>query len=209
MRWLWVLGGFVCVLVAAAAAVLPLVAARSSASPPLPDLGAAPAFALTDQHNAPFTNEDLAGKVWVADFTFTHCPTICPIMFRHLAQLQQRFDEAGLKDATNLVGFSVDPERDTPERLKSHGDKFGADHDYWKLLTGPRRDIWELCRTGFKLHVQDNPGNVAEPITHDGRFVVVDQAGRIRAYHDGTDPASVDTVFADVRQLLREAKAAR
>ena len=215
MRWPWVLGGLLCITVALVLAALPWIGPRvgpwasSSADAhvlalALPQLGTAPTFRLTNRFGQPFNSSALTGKIWVADFMFTTCPLICPTLSGHMAILQSRLEDQNLQNDVRIVGFSIDPETDTPEKLRAYGETYGANPDIWKLLTGERADIWSLCRDGFKLHVQDNPGNTDEPITHSGKFVLVDRHGVIREYYDGMDPTEVDRLAADITALVAE-----
>ncbi|MEM7577987.1 MAG: SCO family protein [Planctomycetota bacterium] len=201
LRWPWLIGGLLCVAGAAAMVVIPFVLAQ--APEPLERYGAVPSFALTDRFGEPFTNADVAGKVWVANFMFTTCPSICPVMSRHLGGLQAELRERGLRDGVAIVSFSVQPEVDTPEVLRDYGNQHGAEPGLWNLLTGDRADIWQLSKDGFKLHVGavDNP---VEPIAHTGKLVLVDQAGVIRGYYDGLTPAVIDVLAADMEQLVSE-----
>src|ERR671931_583227 len=100
----------------------------------LPVLGTLPAFTLTSEQGIPFGSDDLRGKVWVANFIFTRCPTVCPLLTRKMASLQPRAQQLG--GAHHLVSFSVDPEYDSPEVLRSYAAKNGADGARWTFLTG-------------------------------------------------------------------------
>ncbi len=204
MRWPWLIGGVVCVLAAVLAAALPIaLAMRATPSQPLPELGEVPPFTLTDTDGQPFGSDALAGKVWIADFMFTSCPTICPVLSTNLSRVQDELKSRELGDDVILVSISVDPERDTPDVLEEYGKRFGAEPGRWRFLTGERTAIWTLCRDGFHLPVQDNPGNTAEPILHAGKFVLVDQTGTIRGYYDGEKSAVVDAIVTDAARLVK------
>lgn len=201
VRWPWLFGGVLCVVAALIMAALPFVLAQKPA--PLDRDGPVPAFSLIDRFGEGFSNDALAGKVWVANFMFTTCPSICPVMSRHLGKLQEAMRSAGLRDDAAIVSFSVQPEVDTPEVLREYGVLHGAEPGFWHLLTGERSAIWSLSKDGFKLHVgqADNP---AEPVAHTGKLVLVDQAGVVRGYYDGLTPAVIDELMADIRQLVNE-----
>lgn len=170
----------------------------SPAREPLMELGPAPQIRLTNQDDAPFESAALGGKVWIADFFFTSCGGPCPIMTASMAQVQQAFpEEAGL----HLVSISVDPDTDTPERLRSYGEKYGAEFERWHFLTGPIEHIQELAVKGFKV------GSVEDPVIHSTRFILVDQHGQIRGYYTGTDKEDVERLTADIRQLLEASTA--
>ncbi|MEM1026593.1 MAG: SCO family protein [Planctomycetota bacterium] len=201
MRWPWLIGGLLCIAGAMAMVAIPFVMAQAPEQ--LEKMGAVPEFALTDRFGESFTNDQLEGKVWVANFMFTTCPSICPVMSRHLGGLQSELRQRGLRGNAAIVSFSVQPEVDTPEVLREYGNLHGAEPGFWDLLTGEREAIWTLSKEGFKLHVGavDNP---VEPIAHTGKLVLVDQAGVIRGYYDGLTPAVIDELASDMLRLVSE-----
>jgi protein SCO1/2 len=164
---------------------------------PLPVLGTVPPFVLTERSGEPLRADDLIGRVWVADFVFTRCPDVCPALTARMARLQ---DAAGVPDPIRLVSFSVDPEHDTPEVLRTYAARAGAGSE-WLFVTGPRDRIAALLRDGFRVAFADD-GPPAAPITHSDRFVLVDRQLRIRGYYHGSDPE-------DLRRLARHAAALR
>jgi protein SCO1/2 len=174
-------------LVAAGAVAWLLVPAR-----PLPVLGEVPSFALTERSGRTLGASDLAGRVWVADFVFTHCPDVCLVLTARMASLQKAFASHPVR----LVSFSVDPARDTPAVLSDYAARFGA-RDDWLFLTGPRETVATLLRDGFKVAWADD-GPPSSPITHSDRLVLVDRALRIRGYYHGNEPD-------DVARLARDA----
>lgn len=164
---------------------------------PLPVLGTVPAFELTERSGRPVRAEDLAGRVWIADFVFTRCPDVCPALTARMAGLRET---TSTPDPLVLVSFSVDPVHDTPEVLRTYASRFGADAD-WLFLTGPRERIAALLREGFRVAFADD-GPPTAPITHSDRFVLVDRELRIRGYYHGSDAD-------DVARLARHAAALR
>lgn len=170
--------------------------------PPLPVLGQLPAFTLTSQHGVPYGREALRGHVWVADFFFTSCPSMCPRMTRHMAQIQSRLREAG--DAVRLVSFSVDPEVDTPERLRDYAARYGAG-ERWMFLTGPTPEIKRVSEQGFRLAVGDAPsaqGRAADvDIIHGGYFILIDRDARIRGYYRNDAPG-LEAIVRDANHLV-------
>ena len=126
-------------LFAALALAIPIAPMLVSRRPPaLPQLGDLPQFSLTDQRGRPFGRADLQGKVWVADFVFTSCADACPRLTRQMRALQDRLDPHG---RIGLLSISVDPERDTPERLRQFGETYGAREDLWRFLTGSPTEV--------------------------------------------------------------------
>lgn len=168
-----------------------------------PPLGEVPAFSLQDQSGAVVTKASLAGKVWVADFMFTSCPDVCPVLAMHMAEVQARY--AG-DDRVRLVSFSVDPTTDTPPVLAAYGQRFGADPARWFFLTGPIEDVKAVVVDGFKL-AMERVSQEGEPrkVLHGERFVVVDEAGRIRGYPDPKEPGKT-AIYATVDALLADGK---
>ncbi|MBI4604540.1 MAG: DUF420 domain-containing protein [Planctomycetes bacterium] len=169
----------------------------------LPVLGAVPAFVLTGPDGRPFDSRSLEGKVWVANFIFTHCGDTCPRMTAQMHRLQVALKASGsLSGAVRLVSFSVDPERDVPEVLDGYLARFGADRALWTFLTGDGDAIARLCREGFRLPL-GVAGTTHEPLdasdlAHSDRFVLVDAAGRVRGSYS---PISEDGE-EELRRLL-------
>jgi len=159
------------------------------------DFGAVPEFRLTDSAGRPFDSKSLAGKVWVADFFFTRCGSICPMMTAHMHHLQQ-----ALADVSNLrlVSFTIDPWRDTPAALARYAAIYHASPDRWHFLTGPQPTLQHLDRDVFRL------GDVDGSLNHSPRFVLVDANGHIRGYYDTTEQDSIPKIIADARALAGE-----
>lgn len=161
----------------------------------LPVLYEAPAFSLTDQEGRPFASDQLRGKVWVADFIFTHCPGACPLMTQKMASLQKAVPDRDVR----FVSFSVDPERDTPEVLKQYGQRFDADPARWHFLTGPKDAIFATA-AGLKLSAM--PAGAAGPdIVHSEKFLLVDGEGRVRGAYGSNDEAELKRLSADAAKL--------
>jgi cytochrome oxidase Cu insertion factor (SCO1/SenC/PrrC family) len=161
------------------------------------DYGTVPDFSLTDQNGKIFTRADLNGKVWIADFIFTNCAGTCPMITSTMRRLQD-----ALPSEINLVSFSVDPERDTPEVLAEYAMQAHADGTRWHFLTGDKDKLYDLSIKGFKLALEDTGGTAAEPITHSTRLVLIDKNGRIRGYYGGTEDAEMKKLFTDATALL-------
>lgn len=175
--------------------------------PPPPILSELPAFTLIDSAGASFGSEALRGRVWIASFFFMRCPSVCPLLMTRVAELQRRFQDAGIDDIA-LVSISVDPERDTPERLRAAEPGYGVDPARWKLLTGPLADVHALCVNGFKVPGFDGTGMIDGDIPHTTKVVLVDPELRIRGYYE-TDVDGLDEVFHRAQHVLKEARAAR
>jgi len=171
----------------------------------LPVLFPAPQFELTDQTGRPFSSSHLAGKVVVANFVFTTCTDICPLLTATMAQVRDQLRAAKLLgDKAAIVSFSVDPEHDTPEALATYGQRFGAVPAEWRFLTGSRPVIDELLIGGFKVGRPPpqarTPGGTPE-IVHTNRFALIDPRGQVRAMYSGDD-LNVSAVVEEVRRLV-------
>jgi protein SCO1/2 len=156
----------------------------------------APEFKLTDQAGQPFANDQLAGKVWVADFVFTTCTGLCPMMTEQMHEFQK------LTTASNIqmVSFSVDPEHDTPAALLAYANMNGADLSRWHFLTGDKETLWRLS-LGMKLAV--GPGDGSHQVMHSSHFLLVDPAGHVRGVYDYKDPGYMKKLVADADSLVR------
>ncbi len=184
---------------------LTLVAACSGER--IPVLGEAPRFQLTDQDGAEFDSGSLRGKLWVADFIFTRCTNMCPMLSGEMAKLQGTLRDDPLLREVRLVSFSVDPEYDRPAVLAEYAKRYDAETSHWTFATGLRDEIWELSVDGFKLAVGEDPGNVGQPLFHSDRFVLVDGDGRIRGYYGGMDSDALVRLVADLLSLAEEPEA--
>jgi protein SCO1 len=180
--WFWV------IWVVGVMAVMVIGAVRRVAPKP-PELRLPlPAFELVNQRGEPFGSKDLRGRIWVADFVFTSCPTVCPKLTKRMGELQHRTRNLG--DAFHLVTFTVDPENDTPERLAAYAKAYRASPRRWSFLTGSLASIEDTVVKGFKLAMgkeEMSPGSGLFSVFHGEKFVLVDREGMIRGYYDADD----------------------
>ncbi|CAI8261743.1 MAG: SCO1 protein [Flavobacteriales bacterium] len=139
-----------------------------------------PDFVFTNQDERLISNEDYLGKVYVIEFFFTTCPTICPVMNANMKRLEAAF---GNRDDFGIASFTIDPEKDTPEQLKRYAENLGVFSQNWHFLTGKAETIYELANTGFNIFAGINP-NVAGGFEHQGYFALVDQNGYLRSRTD-------------------------
>lgn len=168
---------------------------------PLPELGHVGAFALVDQNSAPRTAEALRGRIWVAAFFFTRCPTICPRITRRMRALQVAAEDAHQPLA--LVSFSVDPENDTPAALLSYAQRYQADLRNWSFLTGDLSVVKRTVVDGFKLALDGKPDPSAENggIIHGSHLVLVDKTLTIRGYYRSDDDTEMKLLLSDAARL--------
>ncbi|GAA4279876.1 SCO family protein [Gaetbulibacter aestuarii] len=139
-----------------------------------------PPFSFTNQNGKTITNEDYLGKVYVIEFFFTTCPSICPKMNRNLVQVQNSFK--GFKNF-GVASFTINPEHDTPEVLKEYADQYGITNPNWNLLTGEKDSIYKLANEGFNIYAGENP-NIAGGFEHSGNFALIDKEGFVRCRKD-------------------------
>ncbi|UUZ83921.1 SCO family protein [Paenibacillus sp. P26] len=156
-------------------------------------------FQFTDQEGKPVALDDLKGKVWVAQFIFTHCTTVCPTLTSNMAELQKKLKDKGA--AAELVSFSVDPDKDTPEAMKAYLSKFQADFSHWRALTGYSfNDIRAFARQSFKIAVEKDASS--DQVIHGTSFFLVDKSGTVVADYDGEEPP-YDQMIRDIKALAK------
>ena len=156
-------------------------------------------FTFTDQSGNRLSKSDLEGKVWIADFIFTNCNTVCLPMTSNMKKLQTMLSEEGLEDV-HIVSFSVDPEFDKPTVLKTYGDSFQADFKNWSFLTGYSQDtIEDLAKESFKLLVQ-KPAE-GDQVIHGTSFSLVDQTGTVVQQYSGVDDVPFEEIIKHIKIL--------
>ena len=167
-----------------------------------------PAFSLVNQMGDTVSWDGLKGKVVVADFFFTHCPTICPALTNNMHTLQQSINNAqrvGDKtpDFLHFLSFSIDPERDSVSRLKQWADRFQVNPEQWWLLTGDKKEIYDFAINHMKIGVVDGEG-VDTSFIHTDHFVLIDTNRLVRGYYHGLDSASLKQLSNDIIFLTME-----
>ncbi len=168
------------------------------------ELGQVPNFSLVNPEGLAFGSEELHGTPYVANFFFTSCPAICPLLMNAMKSLQERYHAEGIA-GVRLVSFTVDPATDTPERLKDFASAQGVDPARWTLLTGEREPIRKLLVEGFRVSMGE-PVSVGEnliDIAHTGKFVLVDSEGKIRGFYN-YDEEGRDALFRRSLSVLEE-----
>lgn len=139
-----------------------------------------PDFAFLNQDSLLITNNDYKGKVFVVEFFFTTCPTICPLMNENLIQIQNRFKNF---ENFGVASFTINPEYDTPQVLKEYAEKYGVTNINWNLMTGDSQKIYDLANAGFNIFASQSP-NALGGFEHSGMFALVDKKGFIRSRMD-------------------------
>jgi protein SCO1/2 len=176
----------------------------------LVEIGPVPKFELTDQNNKKISNKDYDGKVYVLEFFFSTCPSICPIMNKNLIGIQNDFFG---NPNFGIASISINPENDTPEVLKAHAKQLGVTSTNWHFLTGDKAYIMDLSNKGFNIYAGQNE-KVAGGFEHSGLFALVDKKGIIRCrkdaqgnpimYYDGLEKDGVNAIKKDIKLLLEE-----
>ena len=192
-----------------ALAVASFAVRAADRTPQLDDFGPAPAFALTDQDGLSLSSDQLRGKVVIADFIYTNCTDICPLLSGRMKQTQETLQTAGLLDrGVRLLTITVDPVHDTSSVLQAYAQRYRADTRTWQFLTGPEEVMIPLVEQGFYLGVvpmpppsSAEPGAAPADFVHAGRFVLIDRNWHLRHYYDAQN-LDLNRLTADVRSLL-------
>ncbi len=163
-----------------------------------------PDFSLINQLGDTVTAQTFDQKIYIADFFFTSCLTICPIMTDHMAQIQSRITD--MPDVM-LLSHSVTPLRDSVPVLYQYAQEKGVNASKWHLVTGPKEEIYDLARKSYLVAKEENGGNAGPfDLVHTENFVLVDKQKRIRGYYDGTDSESVEQLMEDLALLRKSYK---
>ena len=157
-------------------------------------------FKFVDQDSSIVTNETVKGKIYVADFFFTSCRTICPVMKTQMLRVYEAIQD---DPQVMLVSHTIDPEYDTVGLLHDYANRLGVKSDKWHFLTGAKDSIYYIAQTGYfatAMEDEDEPGG----FIHSGAFLLIDKQGRIRGKYDGTNKDDVDRLLQDIKILERE-----
>lgn len=186
------------------------VGSKSSKEAKLLTIGPAPKFELTNQDNVTISNDTYKGKVYVLEFFFTTCPSICPKMNMSMLEIEKAFFG---NPNFGIVSITIDPKHDTPQVLKDHAKLLGVKSSNWNFLTGDRNVIMDLSNKGFNLYAGEND-KVSGGFEHSGLFALIDKDGNIRCrkdnygnptiYYDGLDKKGVRDIQQDIKILLEE-----
>ena len=158
-------------------------------------------FTMTNQNGQTITEKDYENKVYVADFFFTTCPSICPIMTKNMFSLQEKLKTK--YPEVKLLSYSVTPEIDTIEQLKRYAVENKVDDKIWKLVTGDKKEIYILARKSY-LVVQNDGNGGPHDMIHTENFVLIDKENRIRGYYDGTDINEMDRLITEIGMLKND-----
>ncbi|HPE84346.1 MAG: SCO family protein [Aequorivita sp.] len=156
-------------------------------------------FSLTNQNGKKITQEDYNDKIYVADFFFTTCQTICPIMTDNMVKIQEKLKN---DNEILLLSHTVTPEIDSVAQLKKYALEKGVNDSKWNLVTGDKKEIYNLARKSY-LVAKDVPYSDND-LVHTENFVLVDKKKRIRGFYDGTDSESIEKLLEDIKILKKE-----
>lgn len=160
-----------------------------------------PAFSFINQEGKQISDQDLAGKIYVASFFFARCPEICPKMNDQLKRVENKFRE---ESQLMILSHTVNPENDSVEVLKEYANERKADKNKWWFLTGNKDSIYSIARNGYLVIAAQ--GKTADDFFHSQDLILVDKEKHIRGIYDGLEPAEVDTLMDEIKLLLYEYK---
>lgn len=173
-------------------------------------IGPAPKFELTNQDGKTISNKNYDGKVYVVEFFFSTCPTICPIMNKNMITIQNEFFG---NPNFGIASITINPENDTAAVLKKHAEELGVKSTNWHFLTGDQKYIYEIANKGFNLYAGENK-NANGGFEHSGLFALIDKEGNIRCrkdqhgnpilYYDGLEAKGVKAIIEDIKKLINE-----
>ncbi|WP_083711453.1 SCO family protein [Domibacillus epiphyticus] len=159
-------------------------------------------FTHVNQNGNEVSLGDLKGKVWIANFIFTNCTTVCPPMTHNMSELQDLLNKEGVKEY-RIISFSVDPKRDTPKVLKEYISKYEADESNWDLLTGYDSDyIREFAKGSFQTLAVPDPNS--DQFMHGTSFYLVDKEGTVVKSYSGNTDVPFDEIVLDMKHLSKE-----
>ncbi|WP_353140409.1 SCO family protein [Pseudopedobacter sp.] len=159
-----------------------------------------PAFSLLDQDSIVIDNHKMSDKIYIADFFFTSCPSICPVMKKQMLRIYEKYKN---EPQLEFISHTIDPKRDTIPVLKKYQEKLAVDGNKWHFVYGDRETVYQLARNGY-MNIAEEDAKAPGGIMHSGYFILVDKQGHIRGAYNGTDETEVDKLIADIPTLLKE-----
>jgi protein SCO1/2 len=158
-------------------------------------------FSFVNQNGKVFTDKDLEGKIYVTDYFFTTCKSICPKMSTELLRVQEKF--AYTKGLVQILSHTVDPEHDSVPVLKAYANMIHADESMWNFVTGDKKHLYDMARHSYLVNAMEGNGG-PEDFIHSELFVLVDKEKHIRGIYDGTNIKSVNELLDDIKVLIAE-----
>ncbi|GAB4246167.1 MAG: hypothetical protein Tsb0034_25020 [Ekhidna sp.] len=157
-------------------------------------------FQFLDQDSSVVTNETLSDQIYVADFFFTSCPTICPKMKAQMLRVYEKFEG---NEEVAILSHTIDPVYDTIPLLNDYAERLGINTDQWKFLWAEQDYVYDIAEKSY-MSIADEDENAPGGFVHSGAFLLVDKKRRIRGFYDGTVPEQVDVLMNDIEKLLKE-----
>jgi protein SCO1 len=159
-----------------------------------------PPFVLTDQNNQQVTEALTKNKIYVADFIFTRCATICPKITSQLVRIQKEFAD----DSVLILSHTIDPDYDTPEVLKGYATNNDAQDGVWYFLTGNKASLYDLAHKGYYIAATEDEKktDAIQTFSHSDKLILIDKEGHIRGFYEGTNPSDVDRLRAEIKVLI-------
>lgn len=178
---------------------LPYYAENYNIQSSIPDFKV-PEYQFINQDSLPISNSFTDGKIWVAHYFFTTCPTICPAMISGISDVQEKFKN---NEELKIISLTVNPETDTPNVLKNYAELRNIDTKQWQLVTGDKKILYRFARKGLFIEATDGDGS-ANDFIHSEKLVLIDRDNRIRGYYDGTESVDVNLLINDIQRLIAE-----
>jgi protein SCO1/2 len=159
-----------------------------------------PTFSFIDQKKKVIDNNTFRNKIYVADFFFISCPTICPVM---TASMKRVYDAYAQNKDILFISHTIDPKYDTPERLDKYADGLNADHNKWHFVTGNRDSIYKLAEKGYYSPAHKDTSNQGGYV-HSGGLILIDKQGHMRGVYDGTSKEETNKLIEDIEVLIKQ-----
>lgn len=159
-----------------------------------------PPFFFSDQYGHKVTEQSVKGKIYVTDFFFTTCRSICPVMSSSLEKIYKQF---GSRPDFMILSHTVDPETDSTAQLMAYAKLHGVRDDKWLFVTGDKKHLYGIARKGYMLNAEDGDGG-PDDFIHTQNFALVDKARHIRGFYDGTDSLEMERLAVEIQLLLDE-----
>jgi protein SCO1/2 len=159
-----------------------------------------PPFQLVNQDSAKVSNHDFDGNIYVADFFFTSCPDVCPVIQRNMFKVYQKFRN---NQQVKLLSYTIDPDHDSVLKLKQYATKLGAEGTQWEFLRGSKQTVYSLAKNDYMVSIDDDTKG-SGGFAHEGYLVLVDKEKRMRGVYDGTNEREVSKLMKDMDILLSE-----
>ncbi|WP_040540219.1 SCO family protein [Pedobacter arcticus] len=164
-----------------------------------------PNFSFVNQDSVVINNDSLKNSIYIADFFFTSCPSICPIMSKNMLSVYKKYKR---NNEVRFLSHTIDPKHDTIPVLKKYANKLGVEGTQWSFLLGNRDTVYNIARHGYMNYAQEN-ADIPGGVEHSGYFILVDKDRRIRGAYDGTDKQQVENLTNDIDILLNEYKSVK